>query len=91
MPPKRRAADQLPVRLLGWAACLLLAGSLTYTFVRSLAEGPEGVDPLFFSLQAVASLLFLVYSVKLGNRVFIVANAVAAINAAGTLVVVLVG
>jgi hypothetical protein len=90
MPPKRRAADQLPVRILGWTACLVLAGSLTYTFIRSLAEGPDGVDPLFFGLQSVASFLFLVYSVKLRNRVFMAANAVAMINAVGTMIVVLV-
>jgi lipid-A-disaccharide synthase-like uncharacterized protein len=91
MPPKRRASDKLPVRILGWTACLVLAGSLTYTFVRSLAEGPEGVDPLFFGLQAVASFLFLLYSIRLKNRVFIAANAVAVVNAAGTLVVVALG
>jgi lipid-A-disaccharide synthase-like uncharacterized protein len=91
MPPKRRASDKLPVRILGWTACLVLAGSLTYTFVRSLAEGPDGVDPLFFGLQAVASFLFLLYSIRLKNRVFIAANAVAVVNAAGTLVVVALG
>jgi lipid-A-disaccharide synthase-like uncharacterized protein len=91
MPPKRRASDKLPVRILGWTACLVLAGSLTYTFVRSLAEGPDGVDPLFFGLQAMASFLFLLYSIRLKNRVFIAANAVAVVNAAGTLVVVALG
>jgi lipid-A-disaccharide synthase-like uncharacterized protein len=91
MPPKRRASDKLPVRILGWTACLVLAGSLTYTFVRSLAEGPDGVDPLFFGLQAMASFLFLLYSIRLKNRVFIAANAVAVVNAAGTLLVVALG
>lgn len=85
MPPQRRAADRRPVKLIGWAACLVLAGSLTYVFVRALAEGPGDVDPLFFGLQTMASLLFLVYSVKLRNAVFIVANAVAVVNATGTL------
>jgi lipid-A-disaccharide synthase-like uncharacterized protein len=89
MPPKRRNSDQLAVRILGWTACFALAGSLTYTFVRSLAVGAEGVDPLFFGMQSVASLLFLLYSVRVRNTVFIVANAVALLNAAGTLVVVL--
>lgn len=87
MPPQRRAADRTPVKLLGWIACLALAGSLTYTFVRALTQGPDEVDPLFFAMQSVASLLFLIYSIKLRNNVFIAANAVAVLNAVGTLVV----
>jgi hypothetical protein len=72
-------------------ACIALAGSLTYTFVRALIEGPGDVDPVFFGMQAVASTLFLVYSVRLRNQVFIAANTVAVLNAVGTLVVALVG
>lgn len=87
MPPKRRASDRTWVRVIGWMACFALAASLTYTFVRALREGPGGVDPVFFGLQAAASTLFLVYSIRLRNRVFIVANAVAVANAAGTLLV----
>ncbi|HEX8272843.1 MAG TPA: hypothetical protein VF615_09330 [Longimicrobiaceae bacterium] len=87
MPPKRRASDRKSVQVLGWIACLALAGSLTYTFVRALTEGPDQVDPLFFGMQTLASLLFLVYSVRLKNRIFVAANAVALFNAVGTLVV----
>jgi len=87
VPPRRRSSDRLAVRIIGWIACIALATSLTYTFVRALVEGPDAVDPLFFGLQTVASLLFLVYSVKLRNGVFIAANSVALINAVGTLVV----
>lgn len=87
MPPRRRAADRAWVRAVGWAACLALAASLTYTFVRTLVHGPEGMDPLFFGMQAAASTLFLVYSIRLRNGVFIAANAVAVLNAAGTLLV----
>ncbi len=87
MPPKRRASDRTSVQLLGWVACLVLAGSLTYTFVRALIDGPGQVDPLFFALQSLASLLFLAYSLKLKNRVFVAANSVAVLNAAGTLLV----
>jgi lipid-A-disaccharide synthase-like uncharacterized protein len=75
--------------MVGWAACLVLAGSLTYTFVRALTQGPEGIDPLFFGLQSLASALFLVYSLRLKNRIFVVANAVAVANAIGTLVLAL--
>jgi len=86
VPPKRRASDRKPVKVLGWAACLALAASLTYVFVRSLAEGADDVDPLFFGMQTVASSLFLVYSIKLRNGVFIAANAIALVNAVGTFV-----
>jgi lipid-A-disaccharide synthase-like uncharacterized protein len=75
------------VRAVGWLACIALAASLTYTFLRALTAGPDEVDPLFFGMQAVASTLFLVYSIRLRNAVFIAANAVAVLNAAGTLVV----
>jgi lipid-A-disaccharide synthase-like uncharacterized protein len=75
--------------MVGWAACVVLAGSLTYTFIRALTQGPEGIDPLFFGLQTLASALFLVYSLRLKNRIFVVANAVAVANAIGTLVVAL--
>jgi lipid-A-disaccharide synthase-like uncharacterized protein len=89
VPPNRRASDRTRVKVVGWIACFALAGSLTYTFVRALVEGPDAIDPLFFGLQTVASFLFLVYSVKLRNGVFIAANAVALLNAAGTLVIAL--
>jgi hypothetical protein len=89
MPPQRRESDKRWVKMVGWAACLALAGSLTYTFVRALTDGPEHVDPLFFGLQSVASALFLVYSLRLRNGIFIAANTVAVANALGTLVVAL--
>lgn len=91
MPPKRRASDKKWVQIVGWAACFALAGSLTYTFVRALTEGPGEVDPLFFAMQTLASLLFLVYSLRLRNRIFVAANTVALANAIGTLVVSLAG
>ena len=87
----RRASDKGWVKGVGWAACLALAGSLTYTFVRALTEGPGDSDPLFFAMQTLASLLFLVYSLRLRNRIFVAANSVALINAIGTLVVAATG
>lgn len=87
MPPQRRASDRKSVQVIGWIACLALAGSLTYTFVRALVDGPDQVDPLFFAMQTLASLLFLVYSVRLKNRIFVAANTVALVNAVGTLLV----
>ncbi|HVG43420.1 MAG TPA: hypothetical protein VM890_01780 [Longimicrobium sp.] len=89
--PERRASDRKGTKIVGWIACFALAASLTYTFVKALTEGPDQVDPLFFALQSLASLLFLVYSLKLKNMVFVAANCVALANAAGTLVVVALG
>jgi uncharacterized protein with PQ loop repeat len=90
MPPRRRASDKRWVKVVGWVACLTLAGSLTYTFIRALTQGPQDVDPVFFAMQTVASTLFLVYSVRLRNGIFIAANTVAVLNAVGTLAVALI-
>ena len=40
-------------------------------------------------MQTLASLLFLVYSLRLKNRIFVAANSVALANAIGTLVLAL--
>ena len=85
---KQEAADDAEkpsTKALGWLACLLLSGSLIYTFVKSAKEGAQEVDPWFFGAQTLASTLFLLYSLKLRNRVFVTANAVAILSAAGTL------
>lgn len=78
-------AEKPSTKALGWLACLLLSGSLIYTFIRSAKEGAGDVDPWFFGAQTLASTLFLFYSLKLKNRVFVTANAVAIASAAGTL------
>ena len=85
--PERRQSDRKSVKIVGWIACLALAASLSYTFVKALTQGPDEIDPLFFAMQSLASLLFLVYSLRLKNPVFVAANVVALVNAAGTLVV----
>ena len=90
MPQKnRRASDVKWVKLVGWAACLALAASLTYTFISSLSSESKPIDPWFFGMQVTASLLFLVYSIRLRSRIFVVANSVAVLNGMGTLVVAL--
>ncbi|HYW09240.1 MAG TPA: hypothetical protein VE913_19935 [Longimicrobium sp.] len=89
MAPNRRASDQTWVKVTGWIGCITLAGSLTYTFVRALTQGAEGIDPLFFGLQTVASVFFLAYSIRTRNRIFVAANCVALLNALGTLWVAL--
>jgi lipid-A-disaccharide synthase-like uncharacterized protein len=81
----RRVSDKKSVKALGWMACIVLSGSLIYTFIRSAKEGTQDVDPLFFTLQTLASTLFLLYSLRLKDRAFITANAVAIASAAGTL------
>jgi lipid-A-disaccharide synthase-like uncharacterized protein len=86
----RRKEDRKSVKVLGWIACIVLSGSLIYVFVRSLAQGTDEVDPVFLSLQSLASGLFLLYAVRLKNRVFITANVVALASAAGTLLLMLV-
>jgi lipid-A-disaccharide synthase-like uncharacterized protein len=86
MPPERRLADRQSVKLIGWVACIVLSGSLIYVFVRSLIDGPSEVDPVFLTLQTLASSLFLLYSLRVGNRVFVTANGVALLSAVGTLV-----
>ena len=78
-------AEQPSTKALGWMACLMLSGSLIYTFARSAKEGASEVDPWFFGAQTLASTLFLLYSLRLKNRVFVTANAVAILSAAGTL------
>lgn len=87
MPPHRRAGDHGWVKVVGWLACLALAASLTYTFVTALTGEAEQIDPVFFGMQTLASLLFLVYSLRLKNRIFVAANSVAVLNALGTLIV----
>ena len=82
---KRRKADRRSVAAIGWAACVVLSGSLIYTFVKALVHGPEKADPWFMAAQTLASALFLVYSLRLKNVVFVTANAVAIASALGTL------
>lgn len=83
---KRRKADRTSVQVVGWAACLVLSGSLIYTFVTALVKGPEEADPWFMGAQTLASVLFLLYSVRLRNWVFVTANTVAIASALGTLI-----
>ena len=78
-------AEKPSTKAIGWMACLLLSGSLIYTFVKSVRDGGEKTDPWFFAAQTLASVLFLLYALKLKNRVFVTANAVAIASAAGTL------
>ena len=60
----------------GYASSLLLTLTLGYQVFRQWrAEDNGGVSPFLYVGQLGTSLGFLVYSVSLGNRVFVVTNA----------------
>ena len=87
--PRRRVGDRGWVLVVGWLGCVTLAASLGFTFVQSLVSEPPRINPLFFALQVTASCFFLLYSLKLRNYPFVVANGVALLTALGTLTVLL--
>jgi uncharacterized protein with PQ loop repeat len=61
--------------LIGWAASLILLATLVRQIVKQARDkDAEGVSTWLFLGQATASVLFIVYSVLVGNRVFIVTN-----------------
>ena len=61
--------------LIGWAASLVLLATLIRQIVKQARDkDAEGVSTWLFVGQATASVLFIVYSVLVGNRVFIVTN-----------------
>lgn len=61
--------------LIGWAASLILLATLVRQIVKQASEpGGAGVSNWLFAGQATASTLFVVYSVLVGNWVFIVTN-----------------
>jgi len=61
--------------LIGWTASLVLLATLVRQIIKQ-AKNPkdEGVSTWLFLGQATASALFVVYSVMVGNWVFIVTN-----------------
>ena len=61
--------------LIGWAASAVLLATLVRQIVKQARDpNAEGVSTWLFLGQATASLLFVVYSVLVGNWVFIVTN-----------------
>ena len=63
--------------VIGWVASAILLATLIRQIVKQArADSKEdGVSTWLFIGQATASTLFIVYSVLLGNWVFIVTNA----------------
>ena len=60
---------------IGWTASLILLATLIRQIVKQAKEpGEQGVSAWLFVGQATASALFIVYSVLVGNWVFIVTN-----------------
>jgi uncharacterized protein with PQ loop repeat len=67
---------------IGWAASLLLLGTLVNQVVRQWRTGAvSGVSPYLFVGQTGASLSFTIYSVLKGDAVFIVTNSLLLLNA----------
>ena len=68
--------------MVGWAAALILLltiGSQVYQQWKS--RSTKGVSPWLFAGQVAASVGFTVYSVLVGNTVFVVTNALILLSA----------
>lgn len=73
---------------IGWAASLLLLGTLVNQVVRQWRTGAvSGVSPYLFVGQTAASLGFTIYSVLKGDAVFIVTNSLLLLNAIAGLMI----
>ena len=60
----------------GWAASVILVATIGYQVLRQWRSGTsKGVSHWLFVGQIAASVGFVIYSVMLGNAVFIVTNA----------------
>lgn len=62
------------VDIVGWLASGILLITLVRQIIKQSRSDGEGVSTWLFLGQATASGLFVVYSVMLGNWVFIVTN-----------------
>ncbi len=61
--------------LVGWASSIVLFVTITYQVFNQWRSGSsEGVSPLLFCGQIVASIGFTIYSAVLGNWVFLITN-----------------
>lgn len=60
---------------LGWvSSCILLLTLAGQVYQQWQAENVEGVSPWLFFGQTAASSGFLIYSLLIGNSVFVVTN-----------------
>ena len=70
------------VDLIGWLASAILLATLVRQIVKQVKDAsPDGVSIWLFIGQATASALFVVYSIMVGNWVFIVTNSCLLITA----------
>ena len=66
----------------GWAAVAMLIATLSGQAWKEWRDRVKhGVSKWFFVGQVVTSLLFIVYSAMLGNRIFVVGNVLALLAA----------
>jgi MtN3 and saliva related transmembrane protein len=73
-------------QLIGWSASAMLVVMIVAQIVRQWRQGTsKGVSRWLFVCQLLASSLFVVYSVMVGDVVFIVTNALMAAAAVGGL------
>ena len=72
----------------GWAASLILIATLVrQVYVQCRERSTEGVSSWLFVGQLAASIGFIIYSVLVGNRVFVFTNCVILLTAvAGQLI-----
>jgi uncharacterized protein with PQ loop repeat len=73
-------------QFIGWSASALLVVMIVAQIVRQWRQGTsKGVSHWLFVCQLAASSLFVVYSVMVGDAVFIVTNSLMATAAVGGL------
>jgi MtN3 and saliva related transmembrane protein len=76
--------------LIGWASSIVLVLTIARQVHKQWKEDSSaGVSRWLFAGQVAASLGFTVYSVLVGNRVFVVTNAILLANALAGLLIVL--
>jgi MtN3 and saliva related transmembrane protein len=79
-----------PVDLLGWASSAVLVAMIAKQVHRQWSAGTsEGVSKWLFLGQLVASVGFTIYSVMVGNAVFIVTNALMVVGALSGLTILM--
>lgn len=59
---------------IGWAASIVLVATLARQIIKQSNAPEDGVSHWLFIGQCVASIGFVIYSVLVGNWVFIVTN-----------------
>jgi len=67
--------NDLLTECIGWAASAVLLATLVRQIAKQArADHPEAISTWLFVGQAAASTLFVIYSARVGNTVFVVTN-----------------